>query len=153
MKKLPMLWPALALLGLLALGRPASAQTATPRYSIFAADLFGSPNGFGLGGSVALALPSDFLIEPSLVIGRRQGQAIFTADGAFLYEFHPDDEVIIPYLLGGIGMAQYGGNTYGGVLAGFGARIPVHHQTWVQLELRAGRHGLGRFTLGLSKNF
>jgi len=123
------------------------------RYTFFGGALLGSPNGFAAGGALNFAINRNVSFEPSLALGRSGNEGLFTADGVFHYDFHLDDEAIIPYLLGGVGLAQWGSATHGSAIIGVGARIPLGHGTWLVPEVRGATHGLARFTIGISKSF
>lgn len=123
------------------------------RYNLFGGALLGSPNGFSAGAGLNFAINRNVSFEPSVAFGRSGHTGLFTADGVFHYAFHVDDEAIIPYLLGGVGLAQWGSATHGSGIIGIGARIPLGHGTWLQPEVRGATHGLARFTIGISKSF
>lgn len=123
------------------------------RYTFFGGALLGSPNGFAVGAGLTFAMNHNVSFDPSIAVGRSGHTGLFTADGVFRYEFHPDNEAIIPYVLGGVGLAQWGSSTHGSAIAGLGARIPIGHGTWIVPEVRAADHGLARFTIGISKSF
>lgn len=123
------------------------------RYTVFGGALLGSPSGFVGGAGLSFALTHNFTFDPSAAIGRAGHTGLFTLDGSFHYEFHPDDEAFIPYVLAGVGLAQWGSDTTGSALIGVGARIPLHNGLWIVPEVRAGGHGLSRFTIGISKSF
>lgn len=141
------LWAVMA--GLLSLG--AAAQS--PRYTLFGGALLGAPNGFTLGVGLALPINRNVSFEPSVAGGRSGHAGLFTADGVFTYAFHLDDEAFVPYILGGVGLAQWGSASHGSAIAGFGVRFPIGNDAWITPEVRAGSHGLARFTIGYSKSF
>jgi hypothetical protein len=123
------------------------------RYTFFGGAVLGSPSGFVGGAGVSFGLTHNLTFDPSVAIGRSGHSGLFTLDGSFHYEFHPDDAAFVPYVLAGVGLAQWGSDTSGSALIGVGARIPLHHDMWIVPEVRAGAHGLGRFTIGISKSF
>jgi hypothetical protein len=106
-----------------------------------------------VGAGLSFDINRNVGFEPTIAIGRSGHSALFTADGTFHYEFHPDDEAVIPYILGGVGLAQWGSATHGSGIVGAGALFPIGHHTWIVPEVRAGGHGLARFTIGISKSF
>lgn len=134
------------------LALPGLAQ-APARYTFFGGALLGTPNGFTAGAGLTFAMNHNLSFDPSLAVGRSGHTGLLTVDGVFRYEFHPDDEAIIPYLLGGVGLAQWGSATHGSGIIGLGARIPIGHHTWIVPELRGATHGLARFTIGITKSF
>ena len=143
--------PRLVILTLLAaLTLPAWGQS---RYTVFAGALLGSPSGFAVGAGVNFPINHTVSFEPSVAVGRSGHQGLFTADGVFHFTLHPDDEAFTPYLLGGVGLAQWGSATHGSVIGGVGAYIPIGHGVWITPEVRAGERGLARFTIGISKSF
>ncbi|MGH9481950.1 MAG: hypothetical protein ACRD1L_07625 [Terriglobales bacterium] len=123
------------------------------RYTFFGGALLGTPNGFGAGAGLTFALKDNFSFDPGVAVGRSGGSGLFTLDGVFRYEFHPDDEAFIPYLVGGVGLAQWGSATHGSGIVGIGARIPIGKHAWIVPEVRGATHGLARFTIGYSKSF
>jgi|SRR6185312_13199594 len=123
------------------------------RYTLFAGPLLGSPSGFSAGAGLNFAITHNVSFEPSAALGRTGHSGVFTLDGVFHYEFHPDDQAFIPYLLGGVGLAQWGSATHGSAIIGIGARFPIGHDVWIVPEVRAADHGLARFTIGFSKSF
>lgn len=123
------------------------------RYTVFGGALLGTPSGFGAGANLTFNLNHNVSFDPGLAVGRSGNTGLFTASGVFRYEFHVDDEALIPYLLGGVGLSQWGSTTHGSAIVGVGARIPLHHELWIVPEVRAGDHGLARFTIGISKSF
>lgn len=123
------------------------------RYTIFGGALLGSPSGFAGGGGLTFAINHNVTFDPGIAVGRSGHTGLFTASGVFRYEFHPDDEAFIPYILGGVGLSQWGSATHGSAIVGLGARIPLHHGFWIVPEVRGADHGLARFTIGISKSF
>ncbi|MGH9394580.1 MAG: hypothetical protein ACRD1E_10455 [Terriglobales bacterium] len=143
-------WWGLVLLAGMAL--PGLAQGPV-RYNFFGGALLGTPNGFTAGAGLTFALHHNISFDPTVAVGRSGHAGLFTLDGSFRYEFHPDDEAIIPYLLVGVGLAQWGSATHGSGIVGVGARFPIGHNTWIVPEVRGATHGLARFTIGISKSF
>ena len=141
------------MVGALLLGTVAAWGQGPVRYTFFGGALLGTPNGFNAGAGLTFAINHSVSFDPSVTVGRSGSTGLFTADGVFRYEFHPDDQAIIPYLLGGVGLAQWGSTTHGSAIAGVGARIPIGHQVWIVPEIRGATHGLARFTIGISKSF
>ncbi len=123
------------------------------RYNFFGGALLGTPNGFTAGAGLTFAINRNVTFDPTIAVGRSGSAGLFTADGVFHYEFHPDNEVIIPYILGGVGLAQWGSATHGSAIVGAGARIPIGHGIWITPEVRGATHGLARFTIGITKSF
>lgn len=123
------------------------------RYTFLGGAMLGTPNGFSAGAGLTFAINHNVTFDPGFAVGRSGNTGMFTVSGVFRYEFHPDDEAIIPYLLGGVGLAQWGSTTHGSGIAGVGARIPIGHQVWIVPEVRGATHGLARFTIGFSKSF
>lgn len=123
------------------------------RYTFFGGALLGTPNGFSAGAGLTFAINRNVTFEPTIAAGRSGNTGLFTADGVFHYEFHPDNEVIIPYILGGVGLSQWGSSTHGSGIVGLGARIPIGHDAWITPEVRGATHGLARFTIGFTKSF
>lgn len=140
------------ILVLAACALPGWAQ-APARYQIFAGPLLGSPSGFAAGAGLVFDINHEVSFVPTLAVGRTGHTGLLTVDGTFRYAFHPDDEAFIPYILGGVGLVQWGSATHGSAIAGVGMRIPLHHDTWIVPEIRAGSHGAARFTIGISKRF
>ena len=130
---------------------PGLAQS--PRYTLFGGALLGSPSGFTVGGGLDFAIAHNVSFDPSIAGGRTGSAGVFTAQGVFDYSFHPDDEAFIPYILGGVGLAEVGSVTHGSVIAGVGVRFPIGNGEWIVPEVQVGDHGLGRFTIGFSKSF
>lgn len=143
-------WLTLILLGLGAL--PGLSQ-APARYTFLGGALLGTPNGFAVGAGLTFNINRNVSFDPGLAVGRSGHTGLFTASGVFRYEFHPDDEAVIPYLLGGVGLAQWASATHGSAIGGLGARFPIGHHVWIVPEVRFATHGLARFTIGLSKSF
>ncbi|MGH9487243.1 MAG: hypothetical protein ACRD04_06580 [Terriglobales bacterium] len=141
----------LALLALL-VALPALAR-AQARYDIYGGAILGSPSGFLGGGELIFPINRHISFVPDVAVGRSGHTGLFTLDGTFRYAFHPDDEAFIPYLLGGVGMSQWGTSTHGSAIVGLGARFPIGNGVWIVPEVRAGTHGLARFTIGISKSF
>lgn len=123
------------------------------RYTFFGGALLGSPSGFGVGAGLNFPINRTVSFEPTVAVGRSGHTGLFTADGVFHFAFHPDDEAVIPYLLGGVGVVQWGSATHGSAIGGVGARFPIGRGTWIVPELRFADHGLARFTIGISKSF
>lgn len=141
-----------ALILVLGLASPAAAQSAR-RVSFFGGALFTDSSGFAGGVGLGLGLTRNVVFEPTFAVGRSGHSNLFTLDGSFAYEFHPDDEAFVPYLLAGVGMSQFGSSTHGSGIVGGGIRFPIGHNEWIQPEVRAGAHGLGRFTIAFTKTF
>lgn len=137
---------------LVALALPGLGQSPA-RYTFFGGALLGTPNGFTAGAGLTFNLSHNVSFEPTAAVGRSGHTGLFTVDGTFRYEFHPDDQAIIPYLLGGVGLAQWGSQTHGSGIIGVGARFPIGHHTWIEPEVRGATHGLARFTIGITKSF
>lgn len=139
---------------LVALGcvRPATAQNVRS-YTLFGGALLGSPNGFGAGAGLGIGVTQNITFEPTILFGRQGGAGVFTVDGSFLYHFHLSDSRLAPYILGGVGLAQYEGSTHGSPIIGAGIAFPLHDGWQVRPEVRVGTHGLSRFTIGLTKTF
>lgn len=142
----------LVLLVGLACARPAMAQEVRS-YSLFGGALLGSPNGFGAGAGLGIGVTRNITFEPTVLFGRQGGSGVFTLDGSFLYHFHLSDTRVVPYILGGVGLAQYAGSTHGSPIIGGGVAFPLHDGWQVRPEVRVGTHGLSRFTIGLTKTF
>ncbi|MGH9467751.1 MAG: hypothetical protein ACRD1Y_10390 [Terriglobales bacterium] len=142
----------IAALTLLVACLPALGQ-GTVRYNVFGGALLGSPSGFSAGGALIFPINRHVSFVPSAAFGRSGNTGLFTLDGTFRYAFHPDDEAFIPYILGGVGLSQWGSSTHGSAIAGGGVRFPIGHGAWIVPEVRAGEHGLARFTIGFSKSF
>ncbi|MGH9412514.1 MAG: hypothetical protein ACRD0Y_02130 [Terriglobales bacterium] len=142
----------IALVGLLLASLPALAQRPA-RYNIFGGALLGSPSGFAAGGELIFPINRHVSFVPSAALGRSGHTGLFTLDGTFRYAFHLDDEAFIPYLLGGVGLSQWGSATHGSGIIGAGVRFPIGHEMWIVPEVRAADHGLARFTIGFSKSF
>lgn len=144
----------LALLGCALLSLPAAAQhPGDGSFTFFGGALLGSPSGFVAGVGLGLPVTTNVSFEPTLSLGRSGHSNVFTLDGSFLYNFHLSDSGVVPYVLGGVGLAQWGSSTHGSPIIGIGARFPIGGDTWIRPEIRAGDHGLGRFTIGISKSF
>lgn len=149
-RKLPVL--GLLLFGCLLLMRPAAAQN-VGSVTFFGGALLGSPTGFAGGAGLGLNVTHNITFEPTFAIGRAGHENVFTLDGSFLYNFHLQDGEPTPYILGGVGMSQYGGATHGSPLIGAGVRFPLHNGWQLRPEVRVGTHGLSRFTIGLTRTF
>jgi hypothetical protein len=121
--------------------------------TFFGGALFGDGNGFGVGAEVSFPLTNNVDFEPSLLIGRIGDNSMFSLDGSFLYNFRIRDSKIVPYVLGGVGLAQFGSATHGSPIIGAGARFPLNGSTEIRPEIRAGTAGLARFTIGITKRF
>lgn len=131
---------------------PCQAQRAN-NWTLFGGALLSSPSGFVIGGGLGLHLTPNVSFEPTLAIGRKGGEGVFTLDGSFSYIFHLSDTRIRPYVLGGVGLAQIGGTTHGSPIAGFGAYFPLENGFFIRPEVRIAGDGLSRFTIGISKSF
>jgi hypothetical protein len=142
----------LVLLVGLAFTRPAVAQNVHSA-TFFGGALLGSPNGFGAGAGLGISLTRNVSFEPTFLFGRQGGDGVFTLDGSFLYHFHLSDSRLVPYLLGGVGLAEYDGHTHGSPIIGGGIAFPVDNGWQIRPEVRIGTHGLSRFTIGLTKTF
>ncbi|MGH9475048.1 MAG: hypothetical protein ACRD1C_01815 [Terriglobales bacterium] len=132
---------------------PGLTQAQATRFDVFGGAILGSPTGFLGGGDLVFPINRNFSFVPSAAVGRSGHTGLFTLDGTFRYAFHPDDQAFVPYVLGGVGMAQWGSATHGSAIIGVGARFPVGHGVWIVPEVRAASHGLARFTIGFSKSF
>lgn len=143
---------AFAALALMIFALPGMAQ-APARYTFFGGALLGTPNGFSAGAGLTFNINHNVSFDPTAAVGRSGSTGLFTLDGVFRYEFHVDDEAVIPYLLGGVGLAQWGSSTHGSGIVGVGARFPIGHRMWIVPEVRGATHGLARFTIGISKSF
>ncbi|MGN6592912.1 MAG: hypothetical protein ACTHJX_08440 [Terriglobales bacterium] len=139
-------------LGMVIFALPALAQQPS-RYTFFGGALLGSPNGFAAGAGLTFDINRNVSFDPQFSLGRSGHAGLFTLSGVFRYEFHVDDEAVVPYLLGGIGLAQWDSSTHGSAIAGVGARFPIGHHTWIVPEVRAATHGLARVSIGISKSF
>lgn len=142
----------LVLLVGLAWARPAAAQSVRS-FSFFGGALLGSPNGFGAGAGLGIGITRNVSFEPTILFGRQGGSGVFTLDGSFLYHFHLRDSRISPYLLGGVGLAEYDDSTHGSPLIGAGVAFPLSDGWQIRPEVRVGTHALSRFTIGLTKTF
>ncbi|MGH9474567.1 MAG: hypothetical protein ACRD1M_17695 [Terriglobales bacterium] len=143
-------WLVLIILGLGAL--PGWSQ-APVRYTFLGGALLGTPSGFAVGAGLTFNINRNVSFDPGIAVGRSGDTGLFTASGVFRYEFHPDNEAVIPYILGGVGLSQWGSATHGSAIGGVGARFPIGHGTWIVPEVRLADHGLARFTIGISKSF
>ncbi len=144
----------LAVIGCALLSLPAAAQgPGEGSITFFGGALFGEPSGFAAGVGLGLPVTGNVGFEPTVALGRSGHSNVFTLDGSFLYNFHLSDTRVVPYVLGGVGLAQWGGSTHGSPIVGIGIRLPLGGGTWIRPEIRAGDHGLGRFTIGISKSF
>jgi hypothetical protein len=141
----------LALLGL-AFCLPSWGQS-TGNWTLFGGALLGSPSGFAAGAGVGFHLTPHVDFEPTIAFGRKAGAGLFSLDGSFLYNFHLSSTRVVPYVLGGVGLAEFGGTTHGSPIVGFGARSPLHHGFYIRPEVRLAGNGLSRFTIGISKSF
>lgn len=144
-----MAWVAAAVVMLAAWG----AAQGPARYTIFGGALLGSPSGFVAGANLTFDINHNITFDPGIAGGRSGHTGLFTASGVFRYEFHLDDEAFVPYVLGGVGLSQFGSATHGSAIVGLGARFPLHHGFWIVPEVRGADHGLARFTIGISKSF
>lgn len=144
-----LIWIGLSVAMMAALG----AAQGPARYTIFGGAVLGTPSGFEAGADLTFKINRNVSFDPGIAVGRSGHTGLFTASGVFRYEFHLDDEAFVPYLLGGVGLSQWGSSTHGSGIIGIGARFPLHHDLWVVPEVRAGDHGLARFTIGISKSF
>ena len=141
-------------LGCAVLSLPAMAQHAGDgEVTFFGGALLGSPSGFVAGAGLGFGLTPHVSFEPTVALGRSGHSNVFTLDGSFLYNFRIPDSRISSYVLGGVGLAQWGGSTHGSPIIGAGLRFPIGEGAYIRPELRFGDHGLGRFTIGLSKSF
>ncbi len=122
-------------------------------YTFFGGALLGSPSGFAVGAGLGFDLTHNVTFEPTVALGRTGNDNMFSLDGSFLYNFHLSDTGIVPYVLGGVGLAQFGNETHGSPILGFGARFPLHNGWQLRPEVRFADHGLARFTFGLSHSF
>lgn len=144
----------LAVIGCALLSLPAAAQRpGEGSITFFGGALFGEPSGFAGGVGLGLPVTGNVSFEPTIALGRSGHSNVFTLDGSFLYNFHLSGSHVVPYVLGGVGLAQWGGSTHGSPIIGMGIRFPLGNDTWIRPEIRAGDHGLGRFTIGISKSF
>lgn len=143
-------WMAVLALTMALLPALASAQA---RFDVFGGAVLGSPSGFLAGGDLIFPINHNVSFVPSAAVGRSGDTGLFTLDGTFRYAFHLDDEAFVPYILGGVGMSQWGSTTHGSGIIGVGVRFPVGHGVWIVPEVRAADHGLARFTIGFSKSF
>lgn len=139
-------------LSLVIFALPAMAQQPS-RYTFFGGALPGSPSGFAAGAGLTFDLNRNLSFDPGFSLGRSGNAGLLTLSGVFRYDFHVDDEAVIPYLLGGVGMAQWGSATHGSAIGGLGARFPIGHHTWIVPEVRLATHGLARISIGFSKSF
>ena len=144
----------MAIMGCALLSLPAAAQHPNDgSFTFFGGALLGSPSGFGGGVGLGIPLTTNASFEPTVALGRSGHSNVFTLDGSFVYNFHLPDSGIVPYVLGGVGLAQWGGSTHGSPIIGIGARFPLGGDTWIRPEIRAADHGLSRFTIGITKTF
>lgn len=144
--------PVLAIFLGMSLSLPAWGQS-TGNWTLFGGALLSNPSGFVVGGGLGLNLTRHVDFEPTIAFGRKGGNGVFTLDGSFLYNFHLSNTRIVPYVLGGVGLAEIGGITHGSPIVGFGARFPLHDGFYVRPEVRIAGDGLSRFTIGISKSF
>lgn len=140
---------ALCALGLML---PLHAQNQTTA-NFFGGAILGTPSGFAGGVGLGLPVTSNVTFEPSFAVGHTGHVNVFTLDGVFDYNFHLRDEKPVPYVLGGVGLAQYDSTTHGSPLIGAGVRFPVANGWQIRPEIRWGTHGLSRFTIGFTKTF
>ncbi|MGH9534649.1 MAG: hypothetical protein ACRD2E_07300 [Terriglobales bacterium] len=136
----------------LAFTRPAAAQN-VQSVTFFGGALLGSPNGFGAGAGLGISVTHNVSFQPTFLVGRQGGVGIFTLDGSFLYHFHISNSRLVPYLLGGVGLAEYGNSTHGSPIVGGGIEFPVRDGWQIRPEVRLATHGLSRFSIGLTKTF
>ncbi len=142
-----------ALLLLALSGEPCLAQHAN-NWTLFGGALLSSPSGFVLGGGLGLHVTPNVYFEPTLALGRKDSHGLFSLDGSFEYVFHLSDTRIRPYVLGGVGLAQIGGDTHGSPIIGVGAFFPLASGgISIRPEVRVAGDGLSRFTIGISKSF
>ncbi|MGH9540539.1 MAG: hypothetical protein ACRD2H_01490 [Terriglobales bacterium] len=140
------------LLCALGLMLPLGAQNVSTA-TFFGGAILGDPSGFQGGAGLGFGITHNVSFEPSFAIGRTGGVNVFTLDGVFDYNFHLQHGQPIPYILGGVGLAQYANSTHGSPIVGGGVRFPISDGWQIRPEIRWGTHGLSRFTIGLTKTF
>lgn len=145
-------WFGVMVLCALGLALPLQAQN-VGSVTFFGGAVLGTPSGFEGGAGLGLNVTRNVTFEPTFAVGHTGDFNVFTLDGSFLYNFRLQHGQPIPYILGGVGLAQFGGDTHGSPLIGAGIRFPISNGWQIRPEIRWGTHGLSRFTIGLTKTF